>query len=165
MRERIRNFLENIYVDNFLVGLILLNFIVFIFQTDINFYTTFKMYIEKFELVSIIIFTIEYVLRVISLSKIKDIFRPMMIVDFLAVFPYYLSFITVNTVFLRILKIVRILRIAKLARYTTALDKIKKSFTDKKDEIIVTAVIFFIGLTIASIAIYFAEHLPSGGRL
>ncbi len=158
MRERIRNFLENIYVDNFLVGLILLNFIVFIFQTDINFYTTFKMYIEKFELVSIIIFTIEYVLRVISLSKIKDIFRPMMIVDFLAVFPYYLSFITVNTVFLRILRIVRILRIAKLARYTTALDKIKKSFTDKKDEIIVTAVIFFIGLTIASIAIYFAEN-------
>lgn len=158
MRERIRNFLENIYVDNFLVGLILLNFIVFIFQTDINFYTTFKMYIEKFELVSIIIFTIEYVLRVISLSKIKDIFRPMMIVDFLAVFPYYLSFITVNTVFLRILRIVRILRIAKLARYTTALDKIKKSFTDKKDEIIVTAVIFFICLTIASIAIYFAEN-------
>lgn len=158
MRKRIRNFLENIYVDNFLVGLILLNFIVFIFQTDINFYTTFKMYIEKFELVSIIIFTIEYVLRVISLSKIKDIFRPMMIVDFLAVFPYYLSFITVNTVFLRILRIVRILRIAKLARYTTALDKIKKSFTDKKDEIIVTAVIFFIGLTIASIAIYFAEN-------
>lgn len=152
MREKIREFLENIYVDNFLIGLILLNFIVFIFQTDINFYTTFKVYIEKFELISIIIFTIEYILRVISLSKIKDIFRPMMIVDFLAVFPYYLSFITVNTVFLRIL------RIAKLARYTNALNKIKKSFTDKKDEIIVTAVIFFIGLTIASIAIYFAEN-------
>lgn len=158
IREKIKNFLENIYVDNFLVGLILLNFIVFIFQTDISFYTTFKIYIEKFELVSIIIFTIEYVLRVISLSKIKDIFRPMMIVDFLAVFPYYLSFITVNTVFLRILRIVRILRIAKLARYTSAFDKIKKSFTDKKDEIIVTAAIFFIGLTIASIAIYFAEN-------
>ena len=67
MREKIKIFLENIYVDNFLVGLILLNFIVFIFQTDISFYTTFKIYIEKFELVSIIIFTIEYVLRVISL--------------------------------------------------------------------------------------------------
>lgn len=158
MKEKLRNFLENAYVDNFLIGLILLNFIIFIFQTDINFYTTFKVYIEKFEFVSIIIFTIEYVLRVISLSKLKDIFRPMMIIDILAVFPYYLSFITVNTVFLRILRIVRILRIAKLARYTTAVDKIKKSFIDKKDEIIVTAVIFFIGLTIASIAIYFAEN-------
>ena len=158
MKEKLRNFLENAYVDNFLIVLILLNFIIFIFQTDINFYTTFKVYIEKFEFVSIIIFTIEYVLRVISLSKLKDIFRPMMIIDILAVFPYYLSFITVNTVFLRILRIVRILRIAKLARYTTAVDKIKKSFIDKKDEIIVTAVIFFIGLTIASIAIYFAEN-------
>ncbi len=158
MKEKIRKFLENTYVDNFLIGLILLNFIVFIFQTDVNFYNTFKDYIEKFELASIVIFTIEYFLRVISVSKLKEIFKPMMIVDFLAVFPYYLSFITVNTVFLRILRVVRLLRIAKLARYTTALEKIKNSFINKKDEIIVTAVIFFVGLTIASIAIYFAEN-------
>lgn len=158
MKEKIRNFLENIYVDNFLIGLILLNFIVFIFQTDTNFYNMFKAYIDKFELISIIIFTIEYILRVVSISKIKDILRPMMVIDFLAVFPYYLSFITVNTVFLRILRVVRILRIAKLARYTTALEKIKNSFINKKDEIIVTAAIFFVGLTIASIAIYFAEN-------
>ena len=118
MKEKIRNFLENTYVDNFLIGLILLNFIVFIFQTDTNFYTMFKSYIENFEFISIIIFTIEYILRVVSISKITDIFRPMMVIDFLAVFPYYLSFITVNTVFLRILRVVRIMRIAKLARYT-----------------------------------------------
>ena len=158
MKEKIRTFLENTLVDNFLIGLILLNFVVFIFQTDVNFYTTFKEYIEKFELASIIIFTIEYILRILSVSQIKDIFKPMMIIDFLAVFPYYLSFVTVNTVFLRILRVVRILRIAKLARYTTALEKIRDSFIDKKDEIIVTAAIFFIGLTIASIAIYFAEN-------
>lgn len=158
MKEKIRKFLENTYVDNFLIGLILLNFIVFIFQTDVSFYARFKIYIEKIELVSIIIFTMEYVLRVISLSKFRDIFAPMMIVDFLAVFPYYLSFITLNTVFLRILRTVKILRIAKLARYTTALERIKNSFIDKKDEIIVTAAIFFIGLTIASILIYFAEN-------
>lgn len=158
MKEKIRKILENTYVDNFLIGLILLNFIVFVFQTDVKFYNTFKTYIDNFELISIIIFTIEYFLRVISTSKFKEIFKPMMIVDFLAVFPYYLSFITVNTIFLRILRVVRILRIAKLARYTTALEKIKDSFVDKKDEIIVTVAIFFVGLTIASIAIYFAEN-------
>ncbi len=158
MKEKIRKFLEKTYVDNFLIGLILLNFIVFIFQTDANFYNTFKGYIETFELASIVIFTIEYFLRVISVYKLKEIFKPMMIVDFLAVFPYYLSFITVNTVFLRILRVVRLLRIAKLARYTTALEKIKNSFINKKDEIIVTVAIFFVGLTIASIAIYYAEN-------
>lgn len=158
MKQQIRNFLANKYVDNFLIGLILLNFIVFIFQTDVNFYNSYKIYIAKFELISIIIFTIEYILRIISLEKLKDIFKPMMIVDFLAVFPYYMSFVTVNTIFLRALRLFRLLRIAKLARYTTALERIKKAFLKHKDEIVVTAMLFLIGLTIASILIYFAEN-------
>lgn len=158
MKQQIHKFLANKYVDTFLIGLILLNFIVFIFQTDVNFYNSYKIYIAKFELVSIIIFTIEYVLRIISLEKLKDIFKPMMIVDFLAVFPYYMSFVTVNTVFLRALRLFRLLRIAKLARYTTALERMKKAFLKHKDEIIVTAMLFLIGLTIASILIYFAEN-------
>ncbi len=158
MKREIQNFLENKYIDNFLIGLILLNFTVFIFQTDVNFYNSYKFYIEKFELISIVIFTFEYIMRIISLEKFKDIFKPMMIVDFLAVFPYYLSFISINTVFLRILRVFRLLRIAKLARYTTAFEKIKTSFLNKKDEIVVTAIIFIAGLTASSIAIYFAEN-------
>lgn len=62
-----------------------------------------------------------------------------------------------NITFLRILRVLKLFRIAKLARYTTALEKIKKSFAKRKDELIVTLAIFFIGLTISSIAIYFAE--------
>ena len=81
-----------------------------------------------------------------------------MIVDFLAVFPYYMSFVTVNTIFLRALRLFRLLRIAKLARYTTALERMKKAFLKHKDEIVVTAMLFLIGLTIASILIYFAEN-------
>lgn len=158
MKKQIRQFLENKYVDNFLIALILMNFLVFIFQTDVTFYNHFKTQISKFELCSIIIFTFEYFLRVISLEKFKDIFKPMMIVDFLAVFPYYLSFVTINTIFLRMLRVFRLLRVAKLARYTTALERMKKAFLKHKDEILVTAMLFFIGLTIASILIYFAEN-------
>ena len=158
MKKQIRQFLENKYVDNFLIALILMNFLVFIFQTDTTFYNHFNVQINKFELCSIIIFTIEYFLRLISLEKFKDIFKPMMIVDFLAVFPYYISFITINTIFLRMLRVFRLLRVAKLARYTTALERIKKAFCKHKDEIVVTAMLFFIGLTIASILIYFAEN-------
>ena len=158
MKEKIQKFLENKYVDNFLISLILLNFILFIFQTDMNFYHKYKDYINIFEFCSIIIFTIEYFLRILSLQSFKELFKPMMVVDFLAVFPYYLTFVTINTIFLRILRVFRLLRIAKLARYTTALERIKKAFLKHKDEIIVTAIIFIVGLTIASIAIYFAEH-------
>lgn len=158
MKQQIRNVLTNKYVDNFLIVLILLNFVVFIFQTDVNFYNSYKIYIANFELVSITIFTVEYILRVISLEKFKDIFKPMMIVDFFAIFPYYMSFVTVNTVFLRALRLFRLFRIAKLARYTTALERIKKAFLKHKDEIVITAIFFLIGLNIASILIYFAEN-------
>lgn len=123
MKQKIRNLLENKLVDNFLIALIILNFIVFIFQTDINFYNNFKTYINQFEFISIIIFTFEYFLRIISLEKFKDLLRPIMVIDFLAVFPYYLSFATINTVFLRILRVLKLFRIAKLARYTIALKK------------------------------------------
>ena len=101
MKQKIRNLLENKLVDNFLIALIILNFIVFIFQTDINFYNNFKTYINQFEFISIIIFTFEYFLRVFSLEKFKDLLRQIMVIDFLAVFPYYLSFVTINTEFLR----------------------------------------------------------------
>jgi voltage-gated potassium channel len=158
LKKSIANFLENRYVDNFLTGLILLNLIVFIFQTDVDFYNKFKSLIVEFQFFSIIIFTVEYALRLITLDKFKDIFKPMMVIDFLAVFPYYLAFVSVNTLFLRAFRLFRLLRIAKLARYTKALERIKQSFIDRKDEIIVTAVIFLIGLTVCSIAIYFAEN-------
>jgi len=158
MKNKIKLFLENKIVDGFLIGLILLNFIVFIFQTDINFYNKFAFLIDKFEAFSITIFTIEYLLRVISLDKLKEIVKPMMVIDFLAIFPYYVSFITANTIFLRMLRLFRLLRITKLARYTTAFERIKNAFAKRKDELIVTFAIFAVGLTIASIGIYFAEN-------
>lgn len=157
MKNKIRAFLLNKYVDGFLIGLILLNFVVFIFQTDANFYASCKILIDKFEFISVVIFTIEYFLRVITLNSFKDLFKFMMIIDFFAIFPYYLSLVTVNTTFLRILRVFRIFRLAKLARYTTAFLRIKKALFKHKDELILTTGIFIIGLTLAAITIYFAE--------
>lgn len=93
MKQKILEFLENKYVDNFLIGLIILNFIVFVFQTDIGLYNYFKIYINKFEFISIIIFTFEYILRVVSIERFRDIFKPMMIIDFSRYFhiTYHLS--------------------------------------------------------------------------
>lgn len=67
------------------------------------------------------VFTIEYVLRIITApKKIKFFFKPLNIVDFLAVFPNYLElflhyFIPTNAI--RILRLVRIFRIIKLFKY------------------------------------------------
>ena len=112
--------------------LIVLNLIVFIMDSVNSFHNMFSIQIKYFELFSIIIFTIEYLLRVIACNNFKDLFKPMMLIDFFAVIPYYLSFCPVNTVFLRIFRLSRLLRILKIGRYSQALENIKNAFIDKK---------------------------------
>lgn len=158
IKKRINLILSNQYVEKFFIILILLNILVFIFETDKIFYANFSNYIQKFELYSVIIFSIEYILRVISLEKIKYIFKPLLIVDLLAILPFYLSFAAINTTFFRVLRLFRLLRIAKLTRYTDALINIKIALVKRKDELIVTFVALLAALTIFSILIYYAEH-------
>lgn len=163
MKRQINLFLENKYVEKFLIALILLNIFVFIFETDSTFYTHFANYIKFFELFSILIFSVEYVLRIIAIDKIQNILKPMMIVDLLAILPFYLSFAKINTTIFRVLRLFRLLRIAKLTRYTNALTNIKRALIRKKEELIVTGIALITCLVIFSILIYYAEN-NSGQR-
>ena len=158
MKKRINLILNNRYIEQLLIILILLNIFVFIFETDKTFSYHFHFYIKNFELLSIIIFSIEYLLRILTLDRFKDVFKPLMIVDLLAILPFYLSFTSINTVAFRFLRLCRLLRIAKLSRYTTALTNIKRAVLKKKDELTITAIIFLFALIIFSISIYYAEH-------
>lgn len=158
MKRQINLFLENQYVEKFLIILILLNIFVFIFETDSTFYTHFSSYIQNFELFSVIIFSIEYILRILSLDKLKYVFKPLMIVDLLAILPFYLSFAKINTTIFRVLRLFRLLRIAKLTRYTTALTNIKRALIRKKEELIITGIALVACLIIFSILIYYAEN-------
>lgn len=138
--------------------LIFLNLIAFILQTDININTKFAVFFNIFEIFSVVIFTIEYLLRIIIIKNFKEIFSAYMLIDFVAIAPFYISFMTLNTVFLRALRLFRLLRIAKLTRYSHALDNIKLAFIKRKNELIVTLFIFAAAVLISSISIYFAEN-------
>lgn len=157
MRKNIEKFLENPAINKFLIFLILANLMVFIAATDINFNTKFSVQIYYFEIFSITIFTIEYILRVITLKRINDIFKPLLIVDLLAILPFYLSFVKINTIFLRILRMFRLLRIFKIGRYTRAFENIKNGFINKKDELVIASLIFFSGVVISSTLMFYAE--------
>ena len=156
MKEKINNILEKL--EKPILILILLNLLVFILDTMQSFHACFYKFIQIFECVSVIIFTIEYLLRVISAKKITEIFKPMMLIDLVAILPYYISFLTVNTLFLRIFRLSRILRILKINRYSNAVDNIINAFKCKKEELIITFAIFFVGILISAILLYFAEN-------
>lgn len=157
MKQVFEKILNNKYVENFIILLILLNITVFILQTEPIINEKYANIIGQIELYSVIIFTVEYLMRLFTLKSVKEIFSFMMLIDLLAILPFYLSSLTVNTTILRVLRLTRLLRIAKLARYSEAVENIKNSFIRKKYELIITGCIFLCGLIVSSVLIYFAE--------
>lgn len=91
----------------FIIGLIILNVIVVIAET-FNLPKSVKPIINYIDVVSVIIFTIEYILRVWTSdylyedtspvkARIKYIFSLMAIIDLLAVLPFYIPFLILST--------------------------------------------------------------------
>lgn len=158
MKQKINNLLNNHYFEKFILILIILNLLMFILDTVQEFHNKYYTFVQNFELISVIIFTLEYFLRIFSVEKLTDIFKPMMIIDFMAIAPFYLSFITVNTIFLRIFRLSKILRILKLGRYSEACNNILEAFKSKKEELIITLSLFIGGILISSILLYIAEN-------
>ncbi|MBR2526500.1 ion transporter [bacterium] len=158
MKNTIKNFLDNKFVEYSLMFLIFLNLIAFILQTDVNINNKFNYFFNIFEIFSVAVFTVEYFLRLIIINKFKEIFSTYMLIDLAAILPFYLSFITVNTIFLRALRLFRLFRIAKITRYSHAFNNIKQAFIKRKNELVVTLFIFASAVLISSISIYFAEN-------
>lgn len=98
------------------------------------------------EWVITIFFSIEYILRIISIKKpFKYIFSFYGIIDLLATIPMYLSFILVGShslVALRALRLLRVFRILKLARYTGASEKLTLAMKASKAKI--SVFLFFV---------------------
>ena len=158
LKNKISTFLHSEMFEKFIIFLILTNLIVFVLQTDSHICKYIGKYLNIIEYISMIIFSIEYILRIIAIKKFIDIFSIYMIIDFLAILPFYLSFISINTVFLRLLRLMRLFRIAKITRYVNAISNIKQAFTTRKNELIITSIIFLIAVFLSSTFIYFAEH-------
>ena len=127
-------------------------------------------HLRQVEKVSLIVFTIEYLLRVWTSdllfpeeTRLKALFKyltmGMAVIDLLAILPFYLPMIfPINLLGLRMLRLTRILRVCKLTRYSEALASIADVFTSKSKEIIASFLVVFLLLVVASLMIYYAEH-------
>lgn len=113
-----------------------------------------------------ILFTIEYVLRIISVKKIpKYIFSFYGIIDLLAVLPSYISLLFVGTQYLlviRILRLLRVFRILKLDRYVGASGYLKSSLKASRHKIIVFFGFLFTIVVIMGSLMYLIEGPENG---
>jgi voltage-gated potassium channel len=157
------------YFDIFISSLIFLN----IFAIVLESFKELKhlyLFFEIFELITVIIFSFEYILRLWTadllfqgLGKIKSRFRFVFsflgIVDLIAILPFYLPFfVNIDLRMLRIMRLTRLLRIFKLNRYSRSLSLIGRVLRKKKDELSATIFITFILLLFASTLMYYIER-------
>lgn len=155
--------------DLCIIFLIILNVIIVIadtFNLPLEIIKIFKI----IEIFSIIIFTIEYILRLWTAdllyperkpykARVKYIFSFMAFIDLFAILPFYIPFlIKIDLRVLRILRIIRLFRVFKVNRYTNALSAIGIVFKRKKSQLLSSIFVVLILMIIASVLMYNVEH-------
>lgn len=156
--------------DTFLLTLISLNVIAVILQTVKYFASNYSNWFYYFELFSVVVFSIEYILRVWTCTvnskcknpisgRLKFIFTPMALIDLLAILPFYLPMIIpFDLRFLRALRLVKLFRIFKVGRYSQSLQTLGSVIKSKKEELLISLFAVILLLIIASSLMFYVEH-------
>lgn len=155
----------------FIIGLIALNSAAIILSSipEIRDHPDIAQFFIDFEIFSVVVFTVEYALRVWSCvenprysdplwGRIRFMFSVWALVDLFAIFPYYLTLFTADFGLIRILRLLRLVRLYRMTRFSHALMMIKRAVRYTKEELILSYAFLFFALLIASSIIYYLEH-------
>lgn len=116
-------------IDTSIISLILLNILAVILETVDSLFITYGSIFRAFEIFSVAVFSIEYLLRIWTCTYIdkfkhpvtgrfKYIFSIGSFIDLIAIIPFYLPLSTIYDFrFVRIFRLVRFLRVFKLGRF------------------------------------------------
>ena len=152
--------------DNFLVFLVISSIFSVILGSVPEIDVKYSLELRLFEIVTVLIFTVEYLLRLwvapikyeqSKRPKIKYIFSFYGIVDLAAILPFYISLFGFG-VDLRVLRAARLLRILKISHYNTALQDLALAIYDERKSFVSAIYIFTVALLITSSLIFFAEN-------
>ncbi len=117
-----------------------------------------------FERITVVLFTIEYVLRIATAPKLRGyIFSFHGIIDLVAILPFYLTvgfglFAGFDLRAARAFRLFRIFRLFKLARYNRAMARFGKAMSLAKEEIMIFLFATIILLYLSAVGIYYFEH-------
>lgn len=153
----------------FMVALILANVAAVVLESVPEIEASHYAVLATFDFFSVLIFTVEYALRIwiapehpayFSLSPARARLRYALsfhaLVDLLAILPFYLGAIV--PLDLRFLRILRVLRLLKLTRYSPAFEALARVVYNQRRPLIATVVIAGMLLIFASSVIHLLEH-------
>jgi voltage-gated potassium channel len=125
-----------------------------------------------FELVSVVVFTLEYILRLwactvdqrfagVLKGRLRLAGRPMSLVDLAAIAPFYFELLLPGTLDLRFLRALRLMRLFRLLRFgqlANAFGMMTRVIQAKRAELGITLAVVGVAVLLAAGAIYTAER-------
>ena len=159
------------FCDYALSILVILNLVAVTLESVPELEIKFKDIFYYFEVVSVVVFTIEYLARIWSAPARRPIEKENHaaysrwsymrsfygIIDFVSIMPFYLQAFFPG-LDLRVLRTLRLMRILKLNNYNSALEDLFGAIMEEKRSFLTTLYIFVVAFVMSSSLIYFAEH-------
>ena len=153
----------------FIATLVVANVLAIILESMHELHEAYAAYFHMFDLVSVVVFSIEYALRVWSYGqkyaqeagsswrgRKEYLFSAFGLVDFFSTVPFYLQLIFPGAD-LRVLRMFRLLRIFKLSRYNSAMDDLFEAIKSEKDSFSSALFLLLISCLLFSSLIYIIE--------
>lgn len=153
-----------------LMILIALNSVAVVLETVDELSAAYGALFHAIEVVSVIIFSAEYLLR-LWIAPLDSRYRkpltgrlryaatPLALIDLLAILPAFLPLIfPLDLRVIRFLRVLRLFRLFKMSRYVESLDTLDDVVKSKKEELIVTLVMISMLLLMASSLMYVVEN-------
>lgn len=157
-------------VNLFMQVLVVLNVTAVVLETVESIYAAHRALFHLFSDISVIIFSIEYILRLWScdvdqkysrplMGRLRFALTPLSLIDLLVILPTYATLVfPTDHILLRSLRVLWTFRLLKLSRYSESLQTIMDVITAQKRELFMSfsAIGFF--MVLSSTLIYFLEH-------
>lgn len=152
--------------DLILLGLILLSVILVMLETVKGFDAKYHSYLVFLEWIITIFFTLEYMLRIITIKKpVNYILSFYGIIDFIAILPMYLSlFISGTSVFavIRALRLLRLFKIVNHPQFNNQSEHLRESLTASKGKILIFMYFVIVSTIIIGSVMYVVEGKEGG---
>ena len=152
--------------DIALLILILGSILVVTFDSIDSFHKRYGHIFFKLEWFFTIIFTIEYILRLIAINRpVRYMLSFLGIIDLLAIIPSYLSIVfsgAQSLLVLRALRLLRVFRIFKLTHFLTEMEFLKASIATSMKKISIFMLVVFALVIILGSIMYLVENGENG---
>lgn len=153
----------------FIACLVIANVLAIILESMHELHTAYEAYFHWFDRASVLVFSVEYVLRVWSCGakyeaqpgsawrgRKEYLFSPFGLVDFFSTAPFYLQLLFPGAD-LRVLRMFRLMRIFKLSRYNSAMDDLLEAIKSEKDSFSSALFLLLISCLLFSSLMYLIE--------